>query len=313
MIDLSPYPKLAILVDQVLEAWPKHATFVERSFEGREPAVMEATEKLAGAVVALSATVDGGIKTLCDDYRYMSEYIVLPEELYFRRNGEYRLKSFEDANRECYANTEMMTRYMNGLLISNVIWDNHARSFADFLHAFLPSLAPGTRLLEVGPGHGFYLHFASQDDRVASLTGWDVSPVSVGITRHALDVLGTTKSVDLKVQNLFLAGEPTDEQKFDAILLGEVLEHVEDPRAALRALSGWLRPGGKIWINVPANSPAPDHIYLVRSVEEASALVRDAGLELVRECAFPMSGATLEKAVKRQLAISCVLTATPAA
>lgn len=309
MIDLSPYPNLAVLVARVVEAWPKHETFVERSFEGRSGDVMEATEQLAGAVVSLAVTVEGGLATLCDDYRYMSEHIVLPEELYFRRHGEYRLKSFEDANRECYANTEMMTRYMNGLLVSNVIWDNHARAFSNFVHEFLPELGEGTRLLEVGPGHGFYLHFASQHPHVAALTAWDVSPVSVEATRHALDVLGTTKHVDLKVQNLFLAEEPAEDAQFDAIVLGEVLEHVEDPKAALQALARWLRPGGRIWINVPANSPAPDHIYLFRSVGDASTLVLDAGLELVHSHAFPMSGVTLEKAVKRQLAISCVLTA----
>jgi len=309
MIDFSPFPNLGLLVSKVVEAWPKHALFVERSFEGRPQDVMEATEQLAGSVVGLAVTVDGGLGTLCEDYRYMSEHIVLPEELHFRRYGEYRLKSFDDADRECYSNTAMMTRYMNGLLVSNVIWDNHARSFSNFIHEFLPGLGEGTRLLEVGPGHGFYLHFAAQHAKIAALTGWDVSPVSVAATRHALEVLGTPKHVDLMVQNLFLAGEPDAEAQFDAIVLGEVLEHVEDPLAALRALTLWLRPGGQIWINVPANSPAPDHIYLVRSVEEASALVREAGLELLREHAFPMSGATLEKAVKRQLAISCVLTA----
>jgi len=309
MTDFAPYPNLGKLVAEVIAAWPKHAVFVENSFAGREQAVMEATEQLAGAVVALSATVDGGLPALCANYRDMCENIVLPEDLYFRRNGEYRLKSFEDAARECYDNTELMTVYMNGLLVSNVIWDNHARAFSNFVHDFLPSLGAGTRLLEVGPGHGFYLHFAAQHANVATLTGWDVSQVSANATRHALEVLGTQKSVDLKVQNLFMAGEPPADAKFDAIVLGEVLEHLEDPRAALRALARWLRPGGQIWINVPVNSPAPDHIYLLGSVEEVNALVRESGLEVASANAFPMSGATLEKAVKRKLAISCVLRA----
>jgi len=90
--------------------------------------------------------------------------------------------------------------------------------------------------------------------------------------------------------------------------MSEILEHLEDPVAALKAASKWLRPGGCLWINVPANSPAPDHIFLVNNVEHAAQLARDAGLEVVDSKAFPMSGTTLEKAIKRKQAVSCVVT-----
>jgi hypothetical protein len=69
----------------------------------------------------------------------------------------------------------------------------------------------------------------------------------------------------------------------------------------------WLKPGGTIWVNVPANSPAPDHIFLVNSPEHACDIVRSAGLEVVHSQGFPMTGATLEKARHRKLAISCVV------
>ena len=72
-------------------------------------------------------------------------------------------------------------------------------------------------------------------------------------------------------------------------------------------LARHLKPGGYVWINVPANSPAPDHIYLVDSPEAACDLVRDAGFEVADWTAFPMSGTTLEKARKRKTAISCIV------
>ncbi|WHZ19257.1 MAG: SAM-dependent methyltransferase [Rhodanobacteraceae bacterium] len=39
--------------------------------------------------------------------------------------------------------------------------------------------------------------------------------------------------------------------RFDLIVLGHVLEHVEDPVAVLRRSAGWLAPGGSIFSAVP--------------------------------------------------------------
>lgn len=41
------------------------------------------------------------------------------------------------------------------------------------------------------------------------------------------------------------------EQRFDNILLGHVLEHVEDPVGILRRVAQWLAPGGRIFAAVP--------------------------------------------------------------
>jgi SAM-dependent methyltransferase len=40
-------------------------------------------------------------------------------------------------------------------------------------------------------------------------------------------------------------------EPFDAVLALHVLEHVDDPRALLRHVAGWLRPGGRIVAAVP--------------------------------------------------------------
>lgn len=306
MTDTQTPPRLAALIGAIETCWPEHRAYLANSLDGRSPDVVEVSDRLAGIIQVLTGTIPGGMATLCADYRFLCEDIVLPEELHFRRNGSYRLTSFEDANRECYANPEFMNRYMNGLLISNVVWANHAAAFAYYVNTYLPAVREGADHLEIGPGHGLFLYFAAQSDRIASVSGWDVSPTSIRNTRHALEALGVERPVELTLQNLFDTGP--SEARFDSIVMSEILEHLENPVEALKAASAWLRPGGLLWINVPANSPAPDHIFLFEGVEHAADIAREAGLEVVDTAAYPMSGTTLEKAVKRKLAVTCVLT-----
>jgi 2-polyprenyl-3-methyl-5-hydroxy-6-metoxy-1,4-benzoquinol methylase len=307
MADLSNFPSLDKLATTIRNVWPEHAAYLDKSFAERSRDVMGISEQVAFCALRLASNAEGGLARLCEDYRFLCEKIVLPEEFYFRRHDAYRLSSFADALRECYANAPYMERYMHGLMVSYAIWSNHAHAIASYALKYLPSLRPRADLLEIGPGHGLLLFFAASSSVDSSLSAWDVSPTSIAQTRRALDLLGVTRPITLTLQNLFEADSAMQTTRFDAITMSEILEHLEQPVQALKAAAQWLRPGGSIWVNVPANSPAPDHIFLVRSPEHAEELVREAGLEVVASHAFPMTGATLERARKGKLAISCVV------
>lgn len=300
-----PGPSTRTIIDRIGQIWPEHAGYLRKSFNGRDAPVLDVSEQLSSAILSLASGDGARLDALIADYRFLCEEIILPEEFHFRRNGSYRLGSFAEANRECYSNGPFMDRYMNGLLLSVVLWSNHAHAFSHFVKGYLPQLHDGARHLEIGPGHGLLLYFAAATRRLGHIAAWDVSPTSIAKTRHALDLLGIEQPVDLIVQDVFEAPEPGPHERFDSIVMSEVLEHLETPVEALRSAARWLEPGGQLWINVPANSPAPDHIFLFESLDHAEQLVWDAGLEVVEARAFPMSGATLERAVKHKLSISC--------
>ena len=44
---------------------------------------------------------------------------------------------------------------------------------------------------------------------------------------------------------------------YESVVLSEILEHLEDPIAALRAVRERLEPGGTVFINVPATPQSP--------------------------------------------------------
>ena len=306
LVDAAAYPQLARLTAAVLEAWPRHRKYLTRNFAERDEALLRYSEHLAGMVVTLAPIAPGGLAGLAADYRFISESIVLPEELHFRRTGEYRLKTFAQALAEVYENKPFMTRYMNGLLVTDVLWINHCQCMRHYAQTFLPSLPQGARVLEVGPGHGLLLCLANAEPRVGSLTAWDVSEASLALSKHSLATIAPGARVTFERRDLF-SDLSADEGGFDAVVFSEVLEHMEDPQAALAQLRGLLKPGGRVWINVPANSPAPDHLYLVRSPEEARAAVEAAGFRLVDQASYAMSGTTLADAIRNQLTVSCVV------
>lgn len=300
IVDPVKYPALSRAIALQLRVWPEHDAFLELRFK-------EADLGFADRMAGLVERVTDSPEELAADYRWLCDRMN-EEELHFRRTNSYRLSTFADADREVYSNREFMRRYMNGVLLSHLWWDNHARVIESYANHFLPGNREGYRHLEIGPGHGLLLYLAATDARCASATGWDVSETSIAATRTMLTRLGSTRDVSLIRRDL-MEGQESD-ARFDSIVISEVCEHLEDPRAALVKLRGHLAPGGRLFVNVPINSPAPDHIYLLRTPEEGVDLVRSAGLEVVSTTLYPMTGLSERRARKLRATISCIVVGT---
>ena len=302
------YPDLAVLVAGILNIWPEHERYLRKSMKIRDEGLLAFSDHLAGVVRRLAAASPDGPDQLARDYRFICQDIVLPEEIHFRRHKRYRLTTFEEALATVYQDQPFMTRYMNGLLVTDVLWINHCQCMQHYRDVFLRSLPQDADVLEIGPGHGLLLKLAL-DAGLSRLHAWDVSDASLDLSRHTLATFGQASNVVFSKRNVFepfiLAKE--NQGLFDAVVFSEVLEHLEHPRLALEAIAHILKPGGRVWVNVPANSPAPDHLFLVRNPQEAADVVASAGFEVIDRASFPMTGVTLERAIDQDLTISCVV------
>jgi 2-polyprenyl-3-methyl-5-hydroxy-6-metoxy-1,4-benzoquinol methylase len=301
MIDPA-YPHLARTVDLQLAAFPEHADYLKKRFAGADAAHLRLADDLARLVLLVAGD---DIATICADYRWLTD-MVLEEELFFRRNDRYRLSKFQDALDQVYNDRVFMTKYMNGLLATQLWWRNHTEILGFFRDRFVAGNAQGFSHLEVGPGHGLFLYMAASSPRCGSAEGWDISDASLAGTRKALDAMEVKREVALKKVDLFAAPQGS----FQSIAFSEVLEHLEQPLDALHILHGLLAKGGRIFVNAPVNSPAPDHLYLFRTPEEVSGLVEKAGFRIVDTLYAPPTGATLERARKMKLSISAGVIAT---
>jgi SAM-dependent methyltransferase len=103
------------------------------------------------------------------------------------------------------------------------------------------SAGPGPTVLNGGAGQG------TLSRRLAGLgydvTSTDVSPETVELLQRA-----PGQAVLADVTSL-----PFEDESFDAAVLGEVLEHIEDDRRALSEIHRVLRPEGVLALSVPAN------------------------------------------------------------
>jgi 2-polyprenyl-3-methyl-5-hydroxy-6-metoxy-1,4-benzoquinol methylase len=302
----SVHPNIDRLFDAILGEWPEHARFIRNSFSNYDEADLGLIEDLSERVCILAANDLGAF---IKSYRWMCAEMN-KEALYFKKHGVYRLSTFSEANKEVYSNAEFMKRYMEGLLVSQVFWRNHSAAFLYFQNKFLPSLRDRFRYLEVGPGHGLFLSVAAEQPACEHAEAWDVSEESLRQTGAALDKLGLKSRVDLVQQDIHApTRQVEDGPLYDGIAICEVLEHLERPKEALMSLRRFLRPDGVLFINVPINSPAPDHIFLLRDVNAVRDLVEAAGLTVLDLHPVAMTGYSLAEANRQRATVNCFVLA----
>lgn len=294
---------LGRIVNGIAKEFPNHRPFLLRRFGKIESDELNFCEQTAEQIHKIAGS---RLQEFLAGYEFICN-IQKDEELYFRRNGRYRLTTFAEALSEVYDNKPYMLAYMRGLLVTQVLWSNHTKSLQFYSQRYLKLLKNEDKLLEIGPGHGLLMARAIEHLSDFAVTGWDISEASLRDTTDALDALGVTKKYQLQARNLF---EVADE-RFDAVVFSEVLEHLEEPEKAVKAIVNIMRPGGKLYVNVPINSPAPDHLFLLQSPEHVESFLFGCGLNIVESAYYPATNYTLEQAIKHKLTISACLICTP--
>jgi len=95
-------------------------------------------------------------------------------------------------------------------------------------------------LIDAGAGRGRFVAAARR-------AGWTAH----GIEPSARGVAAAASVHGVALERATIEGAGVAPGSADAVVCWHVLEHVEDPAAALRAIHGWLRPGGALVVGVP--------------------------------------------------------------
>ncbi len=104
----------------------------------------------------------------------------------------------------------------------------------------------GKTVLEVGSGVGNMTQFLMDRERV---TASDINPIYLRELRRQFGRRPNFREMYLDLGKPMEPGEP----RHDSVVCLNVLEHIEDDVAALKAMYDRLNPGGRLIIYVPAN------------------------------------------------------------
>lgn len=223
------------------------------------------------------------------------------EQLYFSRCKRYRYGSLTEVQDRVYLQPEYMRKYMYGLALSSFLWPNH-REMNRFFESSLPRGKRGA-YLEVGPGHGFLFMRAMRVTSYDSYEAVDLSPTSVELTETLIGRQSFDSPKEYRVHVADFLEMEADRQ-YDAIVLGEVLEHVETPARFLHQVAAVSHAESYIYLSTCLNAPEIDHISLFSNIDQLRVMIRTAGLAIRRELLVPYPGVSLDEAASHDLPVN---------
>jgi SAM-dependent methyltransferase len=113
--------------------------------------------------------------------------------------------------------------------------------------------APGERLLEIGPGTGYYaLHVAGWVEPGGQLDVFDLQQEMLDHTMNGAGERGIANIVPIRGDARAL---PYDSDTFDGAYLVTVLGEIPDQEAALRELARVVKPGGRVVVGELLGDP----------------------------------------------------------
>jgi SAM-dependent methyltransferase len=153
--------------------------------------------------------------------------------------------------------------------------DDQAAALRDLLHHGI-EYAPGSRVLEVGCGVGSQTITLARRSPGARFTAIDIASDSLGVAQRRAEQ-AKLANVDFRHADIYsLAGGAP----FDHIFVCFVLEHLENPAAALQVMRSLLKPGGTITVIEGDHGSAlfaPDSTAAKATIECLVELQRRAG------------------------------------
>lgn len=164
----------------------------------------------------------------------------------------------------------------------------------------LERLVDGKRLLDVGCGEGLYVLAATR--RGWSATGIDLAEPAIAVARR--------HGVNCETRDFF--DETLSAERFDVVVMSELIEHVPKPQRFLTRARELLAPGGTVYVTTPNfdsigrrvlsaewNVIGPGHISYFTPATLRS-IAAEAGLHADMVSTKSVSGQTVKRLLRRR-------------
>lgn len=272
-------PEFKEMVDLVAQQNPLQKKRIQNFISGQNEEYMAYAEMICRTLKESFFRDEQEQKEAASSYNRMTMDF-LKEQIRFSKTGVYRLDDASVANENIYSQPDVMRYYMVGLLISYLLWPNHYKML-HFLKRHIKEISI-SNYLEIAPGHGLFAAEVLQQFPDIEAKLLDISKTSLQVTSSILSAFGIAPERYSFINGDFLT-VPIDDQKFDFISMGEVLEHVNDALGFLQRAHGLLADEGTMFMTTCANCPAIDHIYHFHDEHEIRDLIHEAGFNIVKD------------------------------
>ena len=284
-LPVAPYPLANRVLAELGEQMPFLLRATQTGFGSPLAERMPDLEYIAERLDALSDS-DWIAKSVRAYVLLSMEVLKLQYKL--EKTGRYLLSSEREAYERVYSQSGVIDAYyLGGLLLTQALWPTHFAMSAAYTREFLPNLPADVRLIEVGVGTGYHLRRLFEHAPRAMYRGVDISQFSIDFSRRFAFGASQPESVEFSLQNA-TDGLGFDSASFDAAVCGEVLEHVEDPKALLVEIRRVLKPDARFFMTTAIFAAHIDHIYLFENAQQVRELIDRTGWRLEREWVIPV-------------------------
>lgn len=288
------YPNLWEVMQQIAKFSPFQRKAIFKYCETAEQRYFDFAEDV---VKRLLIVVDreNSYEYLAKTYLWYTKTIRI-EEMYFAKEGRYRYFDFDEVYQNVYGRDDYMINYAVGLGMTQIFWENHFNIFKFFLDKFIPKVKNFKNGAEIGVGHGlFHSEFLRGCPNMRSKL-IDISPSSLDITQRMIKATGLdptrTEPIECDIQKDI----PVDNGSLDALLMGELIEHIEKGQMVMAGMVKKMKPNGYCFFSTAANSPAEDHILLFRSVKDIRDFIDECGWKIIEEQLGTVKNMTVKEA-----------------
>ena len=279
------------LADEILKELGRQMPFLLKATASGIPALevrIPELNSIASRLALIYGDKSHWISETVRGYVMLSmEFLKLQRQL--EMTGRYLLSSEREALQVAYANQDVFgSYYLPGLLLSEALWPNHFLLGDAFKKLFLRTLPSCAEVLEIGVGTGYHLDLMLRNCPNVRYTGFDISRYAIDFCRHyAFGKSGEdprARFIEGNVSN----GTPLPPASVDAVVMGEILEHIDDPASVLREVKKVLRPNGCMFLTTVAFAANIDHIFMFEKIDDIRALLKENGWHIVSDWPLPI-------------------------
>ncbi len=290
-----------LILDAIYKKSPLQKKKIESFLRSKNISFKQEFEKFLSEYIGYLNENDMTIEYSVDSYLEMVNDM-FKSQIKFMRTGEYPVSDVTDTINDIYNDESKMLSYMIGLALSQYLWSTHYEMFKHFSCSILENKGSITKYLEIGPGHGLFLKNAINVlDNDIKITAVDISKTSIKVSKSIINYFYLLKNIN------FVNADMLDldiNSTYDFIVMGEVIEHVENPESLLIKISKLLDKNGKAFLSTCVNCPMIDHVYHFRTVDEIRKMFHDCGLIIETERVLPVEELSMNEIINKKVTIN---------